>query len=74
MKNKKEPVSYYYITNHHKHLSWIKDPKRPIGSFIFLGPTGVGKTELCKAIAEAIIGAANDVPRLITPGKAEEVT
>ena len=30
----------------------LKDPKRPIGSFIFLGPTGVGKTELCKALAE----------------------
>ena len=34
----------------------LKDPKRPIGSFIFLGPTGVGKTELSKAIAEAIFG------------------
>lgn len=34
----------------------LKDPKRPTGSFIFLGPTGVGKTELCKAIAEAIFG------------------
>ncbi|HBN80990.1 MAG TPA: ATP-dependent Clp protease ATP-binding subunit ClpC, partial [Ruminococcaceae bacterium] len=29
----------------------LKDPKRPVGSFIFLGPTGVGKTELCKALA-----------------------
>jgi ATP-dependent Clp protease ATP-binding subunit ClpC len=34
----------------------IKDPKRPIGSFIFLGPTGVGKTELSKAVAEAMFG------------------
>lgn len=34
----------------------IKDPKRPIGSFIFLGPTGVGKTELSKALAEAMFG------------------
>jgi ATP-dependent Clp protease ATP-binding subunit ClpC len=34
----------------------LKDPKRPIGSFIFLGPTGVGKTELCKALAEALFG------------------
>ncbi len=34
----------------------LKDPKRPTGSFIFLGPTGVGKTELCKALAEAIFG------------------
>ncbi len=34
----------------------LKDPKRPTGSFIFLGPTGVGKTELCKALAEAMFG------------------
>ena len=34
----------------------LKDPKRPIGSFIFLGPTGVGKTELCKALAESLFG------------------
>ena len=34
----------------------LKDPKRPIGSFIFLGPTGAGKTELCKALAEALFG------------------
>lgn len=34
----------------------LKDPKRPIGSFIFLGPTGVGKTELCRALAEALFG------------------
>ncbi len=34
----------------------LKDPKRPIGSFIFCGPTGVGKTELCKALAEALFG------------------
>ena len=34
----------------------LKDPKRPIGSFIFLGPTGVGKTELGRALAEAMFG------------------
>jgi ATP-dependent Clp protease ATP-binding subunit ClpC len=34
----------------------LKDPKRPIGSFVFLGPTGVGKTELCRALAEALFG------------------
>ena len=34
----------------------LKDPKRPIGSFLFLGPTGVGKTELCRALAEVLFG------------------
>jgi ATP-dependent Clp protease ATP-binding subunit ClpC len=34
----------------------LRDPKRPIGSFLFLGPTGVGKTELCRALAEAVFG------------------
>ena len=34
----------------------LKDPKRPVGTFLFLGPTGVGKTELCKALAEAMFG------------------
>ncbi len=42
----------------------LKDPKRPIGSFIFLGPTGVGKTELCKSLAEAIFGDENAMIRL----------
>lgn len=42
----------------------LKDPKRPIGSFIFLGPTGVGKTELCKALAEAMFGDENNMIRL----------
>jgi len=42
----------------------LKDPKRPTGSFIFLGPTGVGKTELCKALAEAIFGDENSVIRI----------
>ncbi len=42
----------------------LKDPNRPIGSFIFLGPTGVGKTELCKALAEAMFGSENMMIRL----------
>ena len=42
----------------------LKDPKRPIGSFLFLGPTGVGKTELCKALAEAVFGDENAMIRL----------
>lgn len=42
----------------------LKDPNRPIGSFIFLGPTGVGKTELCKALAEAMFGDENLMIRL----------
>ena len=41
----------------------LKDPRRPIGSFLFLGPTGVGKTEISKALAEAVFGAgAGDDP------------
>lgn len=42
----------------------LKDPRRPIGSFIFLGPTGVGKTELCKALAEALFGDESAMIRL----------
>lgn len=42
----------------------LKDPKRPVGSFIFLGPTGVGKTELCKALADAMFGDENAMLRL----------
>ncbi len=42
----------------------IKDPNRPMGSFIFLGPTGVGKTELCKALASAMFGDENAMLRL----------
>ena len=42
----------------------LKDPKRPIGSFIFLGPTGVGKTELTKALAELLFGDPNAMIRL----------
>ena len=41
----------------------LKDPKRPTGSFIFLGPTGVGKTELCKALANSIFGDENAMIR-----------
>ena len=42
----------------------LKDPKRPIGSFIFLGPTGVGKTELSKALAETLFGDENAMVRI----------
>jgi ATP-dependent Clp protease ATP-binding subunit ClpC len=42
----------------------LKDPKRPIGSFIFLGPTGVGKTELAKALAESLFGDENAMIRI----------
>src|SRR5699024_436935 len=42
----------------------LKDPKRPIGSFLFLGPTGVGKTELSKALAEAVFGTEDAMIRV----------
>ena len=42
----------------------LKDPKRPIGSFLFLGPTGVGKTEISKALAEAVFGSENAMIRV----------
>ncbi len=42
----------------------LKDPSRPIGSFIFVGPTGVGKTDLCKALAEALFGNEDQMIRL----------
>lgn len=42
----------------------LKNPKRPIGSFIFLGPTGVGKTELCKTLAEAMFGDEDAIIKL----------
>ncbi|MFC6207805.1 ATP-dependent Clp protease ATP-binding subunit [Levilactobacillus tongjiangensis] len=44
--------------------SGLKDPNRPIGSFMFLGPTGVGKTELAKALAEAMFGSENNMIRV----------
>ncbi|RAJ71300.1 ATP-dependent Clp protease ATP-binding subunit ClpB [Streptomyces sp. Amel2xB2] len=44
--------------------SGIRDPRRPIGSFIFLGPTGVGKTELAKALAEALFDSEESIVRL----------
>lgn len=42
----------------------IKNPNRPLGSFIFLGPTGVGKTELCKSLAEAMFGSEDAIIKL----------
>ena len=42
----------------------LSDPDRPIGSFLFLGPTGVGKTELCRALAEAVFGESEAMIRL----------
>ena len=42
----------------------LRDPKRPVASFLFLGPTGVGKTELCRALAEAVFGDENAMIRL----------
>ena len=42
----------------------IKDPKRPIGSFIFLGPTGVGKTELARTLAEALFDSEENMVRI----------
>ena len=42
----------------------LKDPKRPIGSFLFLGPTGVGKTQICKALALAVFGTENALIRV----------
>ena len=41
----------------------LKDPRRPVGSFLFLGPTGVGKTELCKALSEALFGSEDAMIR-----------
>ena len=42
----------------------IKDPNRPIGSFLFLGPTGVGKTELAKALAQNLFDSENQIVRI----------
>ncbi len=47
-----------------RNRSGLQDPNRPIGSFIFLGPTGVGKTELCKALAEVLFDDENAMVRL----------
>src|ERR1700754_524063 len=47
-----------------RNRSGLQDPNRPIGSFIFLGPTGVGKTELCKALAEVLFDDQNAMIRI----------
>ena len=52
----------------------LKDPKRPIGSFLFLGPTGVGKTELCKALAEAVYGSEDAMIRVDMSEYMEKIT
>jgi ATP-dependent Clp protease ATP-binding subunit ClpB len=44
--------------------SGIKDPRRPVGSFLFLGPTGVGKTELAKALAETLFDTESAMVRI----------
>ncbi|MBI4661381.1 MAG: ATP-dependent chaperone ClpB [Verrucomicrobia bacterium] len=44
--------------------SGLKDPKRPVGSFVFLGPTGVGKTELARALAESLFDSENNIVRI----------
>jgi len=54
--------------------SGLKDPKRPIGSFIFLGPTGVGKTELTKALSEILYGSEDLMARLDMSEYAEKHT
>jgi len=56
----KEPVISLARAIRRAHAG-LKDPKRPIGSFIFLGPTGVGKTELARALAEALFGDENSM-------------
>ena len=55
-----EPVASLARAIRRAHAG-LKDPKRPIGSFIFLGPTGVGKTELARALAEALFGDENSM-------------
>lgn len=52
----------------------LKSPKRPMGSFIFLGPTGVGKTELCKTLSEAMFGDENAIIKLDMSEYAEKHT
>ena len=52
--------------------SGLKDPKRPIGSFIFLGPTGVGKTELARALAESLFENKENIVRIDMSGYMEK--
>ena len=54
----------------------LQDPNRPIGSFLFLGPTGVGKTELSKALAEVMFGSDQDLrsPRSSDPRRVMSAT
>ncbi len=52
----------------------LKEPERPMGSFLFAGPTGVGKTELCRALAEALFGSEKDLIRLDMSEYSEKFT
>lgn len=52
----------------------LKDPRRPLGSFLLAGPTGVGKTELCRALAEALFGSEEDLLRLDMSEYSEKFT
>ena len=59
-----EAVTGCCQSHHNAGRVGLKDPKRPIGSFLFLGPTGVGKTELSKALAETVFGSEDAMIRV----------
>src|SRR3712207_8447101 len=55
---------YTTLSRSRRARAGLKDPKRPIGVFIFLGPTGVGKTELARALAEFMFGSEDNMIKL----------